>query len=487
MILSHASLGQLLGVIVAAGLLACSSTTNDNGDATTQDSSPTDSGSGDGTTTDSGSGDVGDAGGDSSSDSPGETSSDAPTDTPTDTKTAKALELAATESFNGTNSGFTCARMSDGTVKCWGFDEMGQTGVDPTASDACDPGALPCTKTPKTVAGLSNVTKIAVGGEHACAILSDKTVMCWGANGSKQLGATSGETCVPAGASFAYPCSHTPLAVTGLSNVTDLSLGSDHSCALLGDNTMKCWGSNETKQLGVGSATVESCTDPTSTHDCIGTPTSPSGLTDVIAIAAGSGHTCATTTAGSTPGTKCWGANGQSQLADGTTTDRDVPTDMAGGGSFVPLWTGGTSSYTCGGQAGAGTVLDVLCWGDNADKQIAGSGATVTSPSSLSYISADKTPTAFVGGNTVFVLEADGMFAAGRNDVGQLGDGTTSTPADHTAPTGFTFDQVQQFAPGGDHTCALLTDSSVMCWGANVTGQLGDGTVTESHTPKKIF
>jgi alpha-tubulin suppressor-like RCC1 family protein len=295
----------------------------------------------------------------------------------------------------------TCALRTGGTVRCWGRNFAGQLG-DGTTTDSSVPVA---------VAGLSGVTAISVGFAHSCALLSDSTVRCWGANGSGQLG--NGTTVD----------SPAPVAVSGLSGVATLGQGSSssHTCVVLGDGTGRCWGYNFFGQLGIGSWGLPETT-----------PMVVSGLSGAVDISTGGGHTCAVLGDGTG---RCWGLNHDSlgvnsagALGDGTTVDSYVPVAVSGLASGVVLAAG--SSHTCAALGDDSAA----CWGNN--------------------------------------------------DTGQVGDGTTSDALVPVAVS--TSSDVVDISPGGAHTCAVRGDGTVWCWGWNGVAQLGDGTSVDSSVPVKV-
>ena len=202
-----------------------------------------------------------------------------------------------------------CALLSDMTVKCWGNDDFGQLGNGTIGADAglqgCggDGGAL-CSEMPLAVNGLSGVTALASGDDYTCALMSDQTVECWGADGPGELGngLYNGKTL-------------TPTPVTGLSNVIAIAASSQNTCALLAERTVECWGLNAYGTLGDGdSAGPDTCGISGS---CSATPVAVSGLTGVASIAVGNGAACAVLMDGTV---ECWGLNSNAMLGIGTTT-----------------------------------------------------------------------------------------------------------------------------------------------------------------------
>jgi alpha-tubulin suppressor-like RCC1 family protein len=390
----------------------------------------------------------------------------------------------------------TCAIRKDGTAWCWGHNDSGQLG-DGTATDQL---------VPSPVAMLTDLTAITAGTNHSCALNTKGTVSCWGSNSDGQLG----DGTVGGG-------SRSPVQVTPLSNAAGIVTGDSHSCALLGDHTVSCWGANDAGQLGA------------SGNGPHGTPLSL-GLGDVRVIAAGGSTTCAIDGGGAL---WCWGLNDQGQLGDGTTMSRSTPmkvgistavTDVAVGRAFACAVTGGAvlcfgrnaeGQLGNTGDAASPTPVSVVlpenavavaiaaghefacatdasnrvwCWGENDNFQFADTtGAGHSIPSLSSYTNA---MTVAGGGAHLCVMSrAHGITCSGFNGTGQLGDGhRTTQPAPHPSDglTTGTALKVTALNGGEAHMCALRSDKTVMCWGQNTLGEVGDGSILTRTTPTLV-
>jgi alpha-tubulin suppressor-like RCC1 family protein len=214
----------------------------------------------------------------------------------------------------GVFSQFACARSAT-EVLCWGSNESGQLGDGLTDHGTCMrsgmAGTFDCATTPVPVPVLNaltdEVTQLALGSRHACVLTSAGTVYCWGENAIGQLG--QGDN--------GFTGAGEPVQVPGLTGVTQVAAGAAHTCALMGDGTIQCWGAHNEGQLGDGVAVNDhddACPFRATTLDCSDSPVTVVGIDDATFIAAGDEHTCAIR---GTDQVWCWGINDRLQLAAG--------------------------------------------------------------------------------------------------------------------------------------------------------------------------
>jgi len=230
-----------------------------------------------------------------------------------------------------------CARRVDGAVLCWGLNGSGQLG------DGTDDSRYRA----REVVGLSGVAQVAAGDGHTCALLVDGSVACWGRqeNGALGNGHRAREPLLR------------PIRVPGLDTAVQVVAGENHTCALLRDGTVRCWGSNDTGQLGSGAEGGSAV------------PVAVIGLSNVARVAAGYHHTCALQSSGAL---WCWGENFTCQLGVGPLTGPNRPVRVEAPGPLVEVSAGG--NHTCGRTAG-GTVR---CWGFNVYGQLGNGSASRT-------------------------------------------------------------------------------------------------------------
>jgi len=323
-------------------------------------------------------------------------------------------------------TGHICAVHDDNSVKCWGNNMYGQLGL----GDKRDRG-YPSGEMGAVDLGTGRfATAIAVGDRHTCALLDDKSVKCWGSNwvGAIGLGDTNDRGDEPGEMGDNLPAVDLG---TGRS-ATAISAGHSHTCALLDDKSVKCWGKNDGYQLGLG--------DRNRRGDASGEMGDNLPAVDLgtgrfaTAISAGHSHTCALLDDKSV---KCWGSNGYGQLGLGDRTPRGYAYYTMGDNlPAVDLGTGRSATAISAGHTHTCALLDdnsVKCWGSNFEGRLG-------------------------LGDKLHRGDASGEMGDNLPAV-DLGTGRLATA----------------ISAGYQHTCALLDDKSVKCWGGNYYGALGIG------------
>ena len=436
-----------------------------------------------------------------------------PTDTNAPSSTSINLGTSRTAVAVSAASEYTCAILDNGDLKCWGRDNYGQLG---------DGGSNTNTNAPSSTAidlgtGRTAVS-VSTGTYHTCAILDNGELMCWGKGQYGQLGdgGSNSNLNAPSSTAIDLGTGRTAIAV---------SAGDSHTCAILDNGDLKCWGRDYHGQLGDGGTNTDT-NAPSSTAIDLGT-----GRT-AVAVDAGYQHTCAILDNGDL---KCWGDDYEGQLGDGgSNTNTNAPSstaidlgtgrtmsvserDLDGDGilnifdadpfnssaNSSPVWNipgfqegsiytnmtlSAGSHYTC-------AILDngdLKCWGYDYHGQLGdgGSNNDTNAPSSTAIdLGTGRTAVAVAAGeyHTCAILDNGDLKCWGYDGYGQLGDGGSNT--DTNAPSSTAIDlgtgrAAVAVAVGGSHTCAILDNGDLKCWGYDGYGQLGDGgSNTNTNAP----
>ncbi|WP_018588323.1 RCC1 domain-containing protein [Salinispora arenicola] len=340
------------------------------------------------------------------------------------------------------------------TVLTWGENDFGQLG-DGTTIDSSTPVDV------DLPAG-TTITAIAGSDANSFALTSTGTVLAWGDNTGGELGDGTNTD------------STTPVAVklpTG-TTVTAIAVGTFHTLALTSTGALLAWGGNGFGELGDGTTTARNEPVPVNV---------PAGTT-ITAIAGGRGHSLALTSTGTV---LAWGKNNEGQLGDGTNANSTTPVDvdLPPGTTVTAIAGGGSNSFAL---TSAGTVL---AWGLNSSGQV-GDGTTTDRSTPVDVdLPPGTTVTAIAGGegHSVALTSAGTVLAWGLNSSGQLGDGTTTdstTPVDVNLPPDTTITAIT--AHDGSHSLALTSTGTILAWGSNSSGELGDGTTTNRSTPVDV-
>jgi cysteine-rich repeat protein len=336
----------------------------------------------------------------------------------------------------------TCA-VASGNAYCWGSNGCGQIG-DGTYDRRLI--AVP-------VIGLSDsVLNVSAGYCHSCAAKDNYRAMCWGDNGDGQLGDGSTEV------------SPSPVAVYD-GDATSVSAGYGHTCLRTTEGAIRCWGSNLSGQLGDGTE-----------NDSL-VPVDVEGMTaSITSVVAGLVHTCASRWDPS--GLWCWGGNEIGQLGDGTIDYSNVPVAVLSL-QFQTTSLSSSDSHTC--VTDAEGIME--CWGDNSSGQLGAEAMEAYSSHWVEVEGLRQAAFAAAGGTFTCALRQEGdVVCWGANDRGQLGDGSG---IDSELPVTVALPAAAFFVTAGEaHACAVLAvGGEVYCWGANVEGQLGDGTTVDRLSP----
>jgi alpha-tubulin suppressor-like RCC1 family protein len=325
--------------------------------------------------------------------------------------------------------GHFCVVLQPGVLRCWGQGDQGQLGWgnDDNLGDderIDEQGNLQV--------GV-DVIQVDVGGAHSCVLAQDGGIRCWGANTHGQLG--QGHRRSVGGLGDSSPSELTNIALGG--PALQVAAGGNHTCALMANGEVRCWGQGAQGQLGYGAID--------DVGDGAGVSPLEAGPVDLgaaaIYVASGLSHTCAVLEGGDV---KCWGDNAKGQLG-----------------------------YRFAGNAGDGTT-----------------GRAVPSELDILALSAPVRSLQLSAEHSCARFEDRRVRCWGSNTHGQLGDGDTQQvggAAGIDLATGIDvllgLDRVVDVTVGLQHTCASLQNGEIRCWGAGAAGAIGSEAVADELSP----
>lgn len=339
-----------------------------------------------------------------------------------------------------------CARMTDGTVRCWGDNGAGQIGdgipFDGSRADVLRPQAVP---------GIKDVISIASGLSHTCVVHQPGNLSCWGINTFGQLG--NGTT----------TRSSKPVEVLTLKDATTVIGGTSFTCAIRKDKSVACWGANYAGQLGDGTKTERPTAAPVK------------DLANVVSMTAATSHACAVLESGEV---MCWGGNTDGQLGTGNTTESLTPTKLTALSNIQQV--AAAASFSCALEK----TGRVYCWGANDHGEL-GNGTTSSAPNPSPSVVPSVSDATFIWTgfeHACAVKKTGDIVCWGSAGNGQLGKGSVSSDASIPVPTAVVgAPPALAVWTGGTRSCAIVRDGRAFCWGNNSTGQLGNGTTETAY------
>lgn len=365
----------------------------------------------------------------------------------------------------------SCAVLDDGSLRCWGSDLDGQLGDGPFLSDGerfVGDDEMVVAR-PAVPVG-ARVVQVDVGEDHVCALTETGAVRCWGFS---RAGALGHPGVISLGFDdLAADRGDVPLGATA----TQIVVGAGHSCALTVDGAVRCWGAGSSGQLGTGST------------DDVGDDEAPSSVGDVALgavahrLAAGAAHTCAVT---EDLTLKCWGWGLSGQLGYGGIDDIGDD-ELPSAAAEVPLDTFVVDAVA-GGRFTCALTADAAarCWGAADEGQLGNGDASPigddedASQAAMPAVGAPITALAAGSAHACATTDAGAVRCWGRNISGQAGASSASLAVIPVGPVVDLGGDTVDIDLGWQHTCALLDDDTVRCFGDNGAGQLGIGRDTD--------
>jgi alpha-tubulin suppressor-like RCC1 family protein len=378
----------------------------------------------------------------------------------------------------------SCVRLNTGRARCWGYNGDGQVGNGTVVTPVTRPSVV---KNPAGTGPLTGVRSVDVGGYISCAVLTTGQARCWGGNDSGQIG--DGTIVDPRRLPRVV---RNPSGSGPLTGVVQIAAGDQHTCALLGSGQVRCWGHNAVGELGTGGPSPDRRLPQVVLNR---TGTGP--LTGVAQIDVASQRTCARLRNGQA---RCWGNNDGGALGNASDESSGLPVVVKNTGGTGPLT--GVSQLSVGDSNVCARLTNgqARCWGYNSSGQVGDgtSGTDRTIPTVVRNVAGTGplqgvTQIDLGNGSTCARLGNGQVRCWGNNVHGQVGDGTSGTnrllPVVVTNPAGSApLANVTQLQVGATHVCARVVGGELRCWGRNDRGQVGDGTSgTDRLRPRRVI
>jgi len=309
--------------------------------------------------------------------------------------------------------------------------------------------------TPVQISGFGagrTAVQVAAGERHTCALVDNGEVWCWGYNGSLELGSAGGSQADPV---------KVPLG-SGIT-ASRIFVGGRVSCAFTSDNRLTCWGQNHKGQIGNGTVQLSGGTAPAAVSNV---PTSfvPSHVDP------GGRHVCAAATGGAV---WCWGDDDRHQLA--TAADSTLAVNVPGPADSITA----ARTVATGLEYSCAVLTDdtVSCWGRNHLAQLGRGSVTPAVTAAPGAVSIGPSVSKVAAGKAFAcaLTTAGAVWCWGENTAGQVGDATAGSPRLAPAQVSNLGGTAVDLVAGGAHACAVLSGGTVRCWGDNSAGQLGMG------------
>ena len=352
-----------------------------------------------------------------------------------------ALVLLAFACSDSTESGAPPAP-DGGTLDTGGGGPNGEDGSSPVDGGGVDGGG-------GGDGGAGSDGTLISGTHSTCALRPSGKIACWGQNNDNELGDGTFDERL------------TFVEVKDLPSAVEVGLGSGHGCARKSDGSVVCWGDGTEGRPGDGETDAQRL--------YVLSPVTVTGLNDAVELGVGQDHSCARRAGGSVV---CWGTNAFGKLGDGTNDERNAPVTVQNLTDAVQI---SARHYNCARRASG----KVACWGSNNEDGELGNGTTDPGMvPSIDVIGLTDAVEISVGSSHACARRAAGPVVCwGSNNSGRLGIGNTDSASGALAPNepvvGLT--DAVQISAGHTSSCAVRANGTVVCWGSNNFGQIGNG------------